>query len=384
MDNSGNYLVSSKQRPETYSSSSADRTLESRDDFQRRFRRGANDEDQDEDDSQSEPTTQSKDNVRRHAPLSTLGGFARLQARFLEQEKSDIGVTKKLSVSAQSILQSLLKKYHQLGDDENTILFPQNRKQDRYRLIEMGMSEEEILSLAKEHKLSFLGSILQQFEITEDPISARTLIKSCCLAVPPGCVPACMDAKEITMAALHFLSLNVFDGQPLIRAFHGVSDLEKRQYKKAGAWKLESIFNHVVDELEKVFLSDTSSTKWIPRLYLAPSQSDGRDTLLLKGVVPITLMGKRKTIRYSKISSAVAPSRSSKKTKVASKPAITSVVEASRSPWPDVENSSGPDDEINTDDPNRMGEEEDDTVENDGPDEHDNGDDDDNESGPMF
>jgi hypothetical protein len=139
-----------------------------------------------------------------------------------------------------------------------------------------------------------------------------------------------------------------------------------------------------VDELEKVFLSDTSSTKWIPRLYLAPSQSDGRDTLLLKGVVPITLMGKRKTIRYSKISSAVAPSRSSKKTKVASKPAITSVVEASRSPWPDVENSSGPDDEINTDDPNRMGEEEDDTVENDGPDEHDNGDYDDNESGPMF
>lgn len=156
------------------------------------------------------------------------------------------------------------------------------------------LSDDTILRMAQLGKLSLLGSILRVVRDSPSslPVTTRQILKTCGLAVPPGNVPANLDAKEIVLAALYFLSTSHKSEQwtlPLIRSVHEDNDLEKRTYEACDE-KYPS--KSQLQWLEIAFW--TSTDKYTPREKYCPRHlsPEEQGALLLKGTVPVSASAK--------------------------------------------------------------------------------------------
>jgi hypothetical protein len=162
-----------------------------------------------------------------------------------------------------------------------------------------GTADEEVLELARDGRLSLFASILKFIEVDESPVATKNLIRNCCLTVRPGDVPGSIDAKEMILSALHFLSSNFDAGSdqllsmPLIRPIQEVGDLEKRSYEKAGEWKFVAVEDKLL-RLEQLFLTSSSAWKWLRRETFCPRLSHKDETsFFLKGSIPASASAKK-------------------------------------------------------------------------------------------
>jgi hypothetical protein len=152
--------------------------------------------------------------------------------------------------------------------------------------------------------------------IPSNAVTTKHLIRSCALTLSPGDVPGALDAKEMVMAALYFLSSRWeprrvgkssfarFPSLPLIRLVEAVGDLEKRSYIPQYEWwkvvSSPSTFTQQVLRLEQVFLTSQSSWKFVPRIKFSPPLSlsglspNEEAVFFLKGSIPASVTGKKK------------------------------------------------------------------------------------------
>lgn len=250
----------------------------------------------------------------RYLSSNTRGaGFTYLKTQLSGSSDSEITINN----DGKRILNALLAE-HGISldeivdsDDEEEDQRPtkRNRVED-IQIVDTTMSDETILQLARQvpSKMSLLGSLLKLIHDDGGTVSTRAFLKICALSVRPGMVPAHMDAKEMVMAALCFLSsIDIqFDPAhppaPWIRSVQETGDLEKRVYEKVGNWELADLLPAVVI-LEDVFYSSIVDLKWMPRARFCPDIANKveRDLLLLKGNPPTSCT--KKIVRKKKVKS---------------------------------------------------------------------------------
>jgi hypothetical protein len=165
--------------------------------------------------------------------------------------------------------------------------------------IQNDMGDDEILELARDSKLSLFASLLKVIEESDSEVTTKQLTRTCCLTPNPGDVPGSIDAKEMVLCALHFLSSSLetrsdqLVSLPLIRPLQQVGDLEKRSYAKKGDWKLSDILDNIL-QLEQAFLSSATSWKWLERGKFCPRLSaQDEKSFVLKGSIPASATGKK-------------------------------------------------------------------------------------------
>ena len=145
------------------------------------------------------------------------------------------------------------------------------------------LDDNKALSLAQGGRLSLLGSIIRVVrESISTPVSTKQILTTCLLAVRPGDVPGEMDAREMVLAALLFLSSthkSDYWTLPLIRPTEN-EDLENCTYEV-----VETPTDSQLQWLETAFLSSPdrylAREKFCPRL-----KNKDEGPLLLKGTIP--------------------------------------------------------------------------------------------------
>lgn len=152
------------------------------------------------------------------------------------------------------------------------------------------MQDAQILRLSQEGRLSLLGSVVRVVcESMATPVSTKQILKSCILAVRPGDVPGQLDAKEMVLAALLFLSSthkSEYWSLPLIRPTQEDAELDKRSYEL-----VQSPTESQLQWLETAFLS--SADKYIAREKYCPRLANHEeDSLVRKGIIPASAMPK--------------------------------------------------------------------------------------------
>ena len=253
-----------------------------------------------------------------NSSTSTGAGFAHIQQE-LENSPS-------LSQDAKTLLSNLLVQHNvQLSDTTiaSQLLPPPKKRLKKMIVVDKNATDETTLQMAAADQLSFLGSLLAVAqEQSGAAVTTRTFITACSLAVPPTAVPAVMGAKEIVLAALHFLSstppvnstatatanstgsASPCQVLPLLQATQLLPDLEKRSYRKAHDWNLPDIEAFVL-ELDDLFLHSCHDYAWLGREHLLPggaataSQQD-LNLLVLKGFATAALQGKAPTVQRKK------------------------------------------------------------------------------------
>lgn len=266
---------------------------------------------------------------------STSAGFAHVQKELQNSSDSD---SCGLSTQAKSLLSSLLTKHKvklpTVPTVEDTDEPPATKKQKTLQAVNKSMSDETILKLASTKEVSFLGSILSVVHEASGPVSTRTFITSCCLAIPPGSVPTSMGAKEMVMAALHLLSSTpataatdadtdtdadtttsrlLLQQLPLIMPVQMVPDLEKRNYLKASEWQWPDLHQDELQELDAIFLGAVTGPdyQWLPRQHFLPAvflkQPADAYRLVLKGVGPPQWTGRCRTTPLVRKKKALSP-----------------------------------------------------------------------------
>lgn len=216
-------------------------------------------------------------NRYRHSQWFRGAGFRFLQQQLLSDELDD---------SHKDLLKQMLDEHKvDLKNDGEMLIQPPCKKIKSLKTIDSNMSDETILQFAKQvpSPMSLLASILKVLDDDGGNVSARAFLKTCALTVRPGWVPAIMDAKEMVLAALQFLS----ETTEWIRPVQEQSDLEKRSYEKLGSWKFAEILPQIAD-LEEVFYEGTTDLTWLPRTRFVPPIQNPveEDLLLLKGNAP--------------------------------------------------------------------------------------------------
>ena len=153
----------------------------------------------------------------------------------------------------------------------------------------------------------FLYNILKVIDENHPKaVLTRQFIRDCALELPAGSVPGCMDAKEMILGALHWLSSdwespdttqvpNLPLIEPSLSTKSSERDLEKRTYEKSGEWSLDSL---PLIELERLFFNSPSSSsdlRWISRIRFCPRLAKGKDesSIILKGNLPVFVTGKK-------------------------------------------------------------------------------------------
>ena len=151
------------------------------------------------------------------------------------------------------------------------------------------LDDDKLLQMAREGCFSLLGSILRVIRESPSPVTTKHILRTCSLAMRPGDVPPQMDAKEMILAALHFLSSNHKSDYwelPLIRPTQEDNDLEKHSYEPVG-----SPTESQVQWLEIAFLKAPDNylarEKYCPRL-----KQDEEGPLFLKGTLPTSATAK--------------------------------------------------------------------------------------------
>lgn len=149
------------------------------------------------------------------------------------------------------------------------------------------LQDDTLLKMAQNGRLSLLGSILRVItESPSTPVSTKHILRTCSLAVRPGDVPPQMDAKEMILAALFFLS-STHQGEhwelPLISPTNVDVDLEKRSYEPVKFSPSDS----QLQWLETAFLKSPGDflgrERYCPRL-----KYDEESQLMLKGTLPMS------------------------------------------------------------------------------------------------
>jgi hypothetical protein len=186
--------------------------------------------------------------------------------------------------------------------------------------------DAEILKGAKAGEISLFLTILKIIDdSTAGPVATKSLFKTCCLAVRPGDVPGSMDAKEMVMAVLQFLSGDCSTDSadlislPLIRPVQELADLERRTFHKYGDWTFDEDFKEKVLRLEQIFVSSPSSWKWLKREFYSPRlSSKDESAFFLKGAIPASATAKKPNkepvSRKRKASLSPTPAESSSST----------------------------------------------------------------------
>lgn len=209
------------------------------------------------------------------------------------------------SAGAQSILLRLLNDAGvELDGDQPPLVQKLSLMSKRTKEVAptMNVNEDQVLRLAQTGKWSLLGSILHVVDdASPQAVSAKQILRICALAVRPGDVPAQLDAKEMVLAAVNFLSSTSLDEEeskllpplPLILPLQDNPDLEKRYYEKEGNWVLsELVQSEQFQNLETLFCSSATPWEWLgrekfcPRLSSTPASTEEEPLLLLKGTVP--------------------------------------------------------------------------------------------------
>ena len=236
--------------------------------------------------------------------------------------------SRQMSDLAKTYLTNLLQD-HGVGMNNNNKKNPLVRNVDELyglggsglehrKALQAGIPDEEVLKLARDGKISLFFSLLSIIETSDHPVSTKTLLKTCCLAVKPGDLPGSIDAKEMVLAALHFLSARFqvsseehIPSLPLIRPIHFTGDLEKRNYEIAGKWKLAEIQDKVL-RLEQIFISSPDRWKWLRREAFCPRLSQKDETSFFqKGVIPPSASAKKpkgESTRKRKAAASPTPS----------------------------------------------------------------------------
>jgi hypothetical protein len=235
-------------------------------------------------------------------------------------QKEALGPKSKMSPTAQNILVNL---FHQHGMELSNEVLSESALKDnnnttgqskRPKIIlqiskkrgvpEPGTPDEEIVKKASEGKYSLFKTILSviENEKTLDAVPTPLMLAKVCFVVPPSAIPGSMDAKDMVLAALQFLS-STYEAKskemmelPIIKAVQRYSDLEKRYYQKEGTWQLEDFDKDGrLLKLEDFFLLSPSSWKWLRREVFCPRLTKAEEaTFFLNGTVPEGATGKAK------------------------------------------------------------------------------------------
>lgn len=229
-------------------------------------------------------------NRYRHTQSFRGTGFRYLQQQLLSEELSD---------AQKELLRQITNENKvDLENHNGAEMYPLTKKPKTLKTVDSNMSDETILQFAKQvpSSMSLLASLLKVLDNDGGTVSAKAFLKTCALTVRPGMVPPVMDAKEMVLAALQFLS----ETTDWIRPVQEQSDFEKRSYEKVGTWKLADILPRLA-ELEDVFYEGATDLNWMPRTRFVPPMQNPveEDLLLLKGNAPAGLSTK-KIIRKKK------------------------------------------------------------------------------------
>ena len=252
--------------------------------------------------------------------LESLRKRRHLGSGFAFLQKQALGKRSRTHPAAKSILVNLLKEHdiEYRGWEENAGTevqesFGSRLLAARREAVDLQMGDDDVLDLAREGKISLLASLLKVIEQSDSPVAAKHLIKTCCLTPRPGDVPGAMDARDMVLAALHFLAspLDVksqqFASLPLIRSTQEVGDLEKRSYERYGDWKLSDILGKVL-RLDQAFMSSPHSWKWLSREKFCPRLSSKDElSFFLKGSIPASATGKKAKAEGTRKRKAMSP-----------------------------------------------------------------------------
>jgi len=183
---------------------------------------------------------------------------------------------------------------------------------------ELNKQDEISLKTGSGTKSLFIALLKVITESGTSAVSTRQILGEVCLLLRPGSLPGIMDSKDMVLAALHFLSSKDEAKSdhilrlPLIQPLQAYGDLEKRNYKKVGDWKLEDIKGKLT-RMEEVFLSSPSSWKWQKResLSLMLSQED-EELFFMTGTIPLSATTKK--IKGESWKKRKAPMKKARKT----------------------------------------------------------------------
>lgn len=147
------------------------------------------------------------------------------------------------------------------------------------------LEDDKLLQRSWGGRFSLLGSILRVIRESPPPVMTKHILRTCSLAVRPGDVPPQMDAKEMILAALHFLSSNHKSDHwelPLICPIQEDNDLEKHSYEPVG-----SSTESQLQWLETAFLKSADNYRYLAREKYCPRlKQEEEGPLLLKGTFP--------------------------------------------------------------------------------------------------
>jgi len=159
-------------------------------------------------------------------------------------------------------------------------------------------SDEAVLESARKGDLSFFVAVLNAIRRNVPPVTTKKIIRSCCMTLRPGDVPGSLDAKEMVLAALFFLSSKLetksknLQDLPLIQPAQELGDLEKRAYMKAWEWRIEDITENVL-ALEQIFFATPSKWRWLSREKFCPRLTEKEEaSFFMKGSIPASAAAK--------------------------------------------------------------------------------------------
>mmetsp|Transcript_117965 Transcript_117965/g.341013 ORF Transcript_117965/g.341013 Transcript_117965/m.341013 type:complete len:315 (+) Transcript_117965:113-1057(+) len=244
---------------------------------------------------------------------------------FVALQKSSFGPNSTLSSASQSLMRGLLLKHDVKLDEEACESSPADKvfgsmsgasdSGSTKREAKDGMEDAEIQQLAKEGKLSLFLTILGIInDNSPGPVATKELFKTCCLAIRPGDVPGSMDAKEMVMAALLFMSRDCdiysvdLEPLPIIRPAQELADLERRTFLKFGDWSFDDEFKQKILRLEQIFVSSPASWRWLKREFLSPRLTEKEEgAFFLKGAIPASAAGKKANTQTTSRKRKAAP-----------------------------------------------------------------------------
>jgi hypothetical protein len=234
--------------------------------------------------------------------------------------KNAFGPNSTMGDVAKNLLMNLFQQYNiEVGNEEEDFeteadeLYGGSLDKLRRKTVSIGTADDEVLELARNGKLSLFGSILKVIEEGESPVTTKTVLRNCCLTLRPGDLPGSLDAKEVVLAAIHFLSSD-FEANsdqllslPLVRQIQDAGDLEKRSYEKVGDWKLPVIKDNLF-RMEQVFLTSPTSWGWLRREAFCPRLSRKDEaSFFLKGSIPASATAKKAKGETSRKRKEVSP-----------------------------------------------------------------------------
>ncbi len=234
--------------------------------------------------------------------------------------KESLGSESKMGNVAKNILMNL---FHQHG-----IELDGEMESDEHKFKGIGLAGKTLLgkqdtgnqsSLGESGNKSLFVALLNVLsDSSNNIVPTRQFLSKVCPILIPGSLPGTLDSKDMVLAALHFLSSNSETKSdhvlrlPLIKPVQAYGDLEKRNYKKVGDWKLDDIIVQL-SRMEEIFLSSPSSWQWQKResLSLRLSRED-EESFFTKGTVPLSATAKK--LKAETVKKRKAPVKAAKAT----------------------------------------------------------------------